>query len=58
MGIPTPNQRMIERHEREVGKAIEGVSDESCEKALSLAKARSKTDADHKAKINIQYDIR
>ena len=38
MGIPTPNQRIIERHERKVGKAIEAVSDESCEKALSLEK--------------------
>ena len=52
MGIPTPNQRIIKRHERKVSKAIEAVSDESCEKALSLEKARSKTDADHTAKIN------
>ena len=45
---PLPNQRIIKRHERKVGKAIEAVSsDESCEKALSLEKARSKTDADH-----------
>ena len=57
-GIPTPNQRIIKRHERKVGKAIEAVSDESCEKALSLEKARSKTDADHTAKINVQYDMR
>ena len=32
MGIPTPNQKIIKRHERKVGKAIETVSDESCEK--------------------------
>ena len=38
--------------------AIEAVSDELCEQALSLEKARSKTDADHTAKINVQYDIR
>ena len=41
MGIQTPNWRIIKRHERKVGKAIEAVSDESCEKALSLEKARS-----------------
>ena len=48
--FPTPNQRIIKRHERKVGKASEAVSDESCNKALSLEKARSKTDADHTAK--------
>ena len=58
MSIPTPNQRIIKRHERKVGKAIEAVSDESYEKALSLEKARSKTDADHTAKINVQYGMR
>ena len=58
MGIPTPNQRIIKRHDRKVGKAIEAVSDESCEKTLSMEKARSKTDAYHTAKINVQYDMR
>ena len=57
MGIPTPNQRIIKRYERKVGKTTEAVSDESCEKALSLEKARSKTDADHTAKMNVQYDM-
>ena len=59
MGIPTPNQRIIKSYEKKVGKTIEAVSDdESCKKALSLEKARSKTDADHTAKINVQYDMR
>ena len=58
MGIPAPNQRIIKRHERKVGKAIEAATDESCEKALSLEKAGSKTDANHTAKINVQYDMR
>ena len=53
MGIPTPSQRIIKRHERKVGKAIEAAIDESCEKALSLEKAGSKTDTDHTAKINV-----
>ena len=57
MYILTPNQR-IKRNERKVGKPIEAVSDESCEKVLSLEKARSKTDADHTAKINVHYDMR
>ena len=55
MGILTPNQGIIKRHERKVGKAIKAVSDESCEKALNLEKARSKTDAT--AKIKVQYDM-
>ena len=38
MCIPTPNQRIIKRNERRVGKAIEAVSDESCGKAMSLEK--------------------
>ena len=43
---------------KKVGKAIEVVSDESCQTASGLEKARSKkTDADHKAKINVQYDM-
>ena len=58
MGIPTPNQRISKRHERTVGKAIEAVSDKACEKALSLEKARSRTEAYHTAKINVQYDMR
>ena len=58
MGIPTPNQRIIKRHERNVGKAIEAVNDELCEKAFSLEKERSKTDTDHTPKINVQYDMR
>ena len=37
---------------KKVGKAIEAVSDESC------INARSKTDADHTAKTNVQYDMR
>ena len=58
MGIPTPNQRIIKCHERKIGKEIEAVSDESYEKASSLEKTRSKTDADHTAKLNVQYDVR
>ena len=53
MDIPTPNQRIIRRHKRKVSKATEAVSDESCEKASSLEKARSQTDADHTGKINV-----
>ena len=39
-------------------RSIEAAIDESCEKAMSLEKAGSKTDADHTEKINVQCDIR
>ena len=58
MGIPTLDQKMIKRQERNFCKPIEADTEESCEKALTLEKASSKTDANYTTKINVQYDLR